>query len=68
MQDVAAAYFFDGVPRVLVCLHDVVDQSKFRIIDLLQSAVSVGGFVCVASDCIALVRGHEWHDSVRSLG
>ena len=57
--------FFDGhslcrVPCVLVCLHGVVDQSKFRIIDRLQSAVSVGGFVCIASDCITLVHGHEW--------
>ena len=36
--------FFDGhSPCRVPCVHDAVDQSKFRIIDPLQSTVSVGG-------------------------
>ena len=51
------------VPRVLICLRDGFDQSIFRIIDSLQSTVSVGGSVGIASDCVALVSRNKWHDS-----
>ena len=37
--------------------------SKFQNIDPLQSSESVGGFVCVARDCVRLVCRDKWHDS-----
>ena len=55
------------VPCVLMYLRDVVDHSILRIVDPLQSAVSVDGFVCIGSDCIALVSRNKWHDSILKI-
>ena len=55
------------VPCVLVCLHDAVGQSIFWIIDPLQPTVSVGGFVGIASDCVALVSRNKWLHSILQI-